>query len=73
MNKRVKILTPEDFGLWIYNEMKNKGTKQADLAKKIGLTEAAVCYYIKAKRFPRMNVLTRMLNKMGKHIEIVDD
>lgn len=69
----MKIDKPEDFGIWLYNEIQRRKRTQVDIAKETGITEASVCYYIKSKRFPRLNVLIRILKNMGKHIEIVDD
>ena len=44
--------------------MNQRGFSQAELAKKINVTESAMSYYVKGVRTPRSDVLTRIAREL---------
>ena len=40
-------------------EMKRLGWNQQNLANKLGVTRAAVCFFLKQKRSPSLSIITR--------------
>ena len=48
------------FSIRLEELLKTRGITQKELAQKSGVTEAAICHYIKGDRTPRSSVLTRI-------------
>ena len=45
--------------------MKRNGLSQKELARKVGVTEAAMSYYVRGDRTPRSDVLTRIAKALN--------
>ena len=54
---------PKDFGARLKREMAAKKLSQAELARRVGVSQPAICYYV-AGREPRLSVYERMLKEL---------
>ncbi|MDO4458877.1 MAG: helix-turn-helix transcriptional regulator [Clostridia bacterium] len=59
------------FGERLSNLLKEKSMQQQTLAKKAGVTEAAVSHYIKGDRIPRASVMSRIADALGTTSEFL--
>ena len=61
------------FDLWLYNELKKRGTKQIDLAEKSGVSISAIHYLLRNKQQPTMRTLGMILNALDMHMDLVSN
>ncbi|MGW7221891.1 helix-turn-helix domain-containing protein [Streptomyces sp. NPDC054826] len=60
--------TSEEFGPWLARQLKLTGKTQAELAKELGLTRAAVSAWIAGRSTPRPTVMTEIANALGTDV-----
>lgn len=60
--------TGEEFGPWLARQLKITGKTQAELAKELGLTRAAVSAWIAGRSTPRPTVMTEIANALGTDV-----
>ncbi|MEV5660309.1 helix-turn-helix domain-containing protein [Streptomyces flaveolus] len=63
--------TGEEFGPWLARQLKLSGKTQAELAKELGLTRAAVSAWIAGRSTPRPTVMTDIANALGTDVGTV--
>ncbi|CAL9466230.1 helix-turn-helix domain-containing protein [Streptomyces sp. enrichment culture] len=63
--------TGEEFGPWLARQLKLAGKTQAELAKELGLTRAAVSAWIAGRSTPRPTVMTDIANALGTDVGTV--
>ncbi|MFH9418126.1 helix-turn-helix domain-containing protein [Streptomyces rochei] len=63
--------TGEEFGPWLARQLKLAGKTQAELAKELGLTRAAVSAWIAGRSTPRPTVMTEIANALGTDVGTV--
>ena len=56
------------FGVWLKTELDEAGMTQKELAKILGITEAAMSRYIHGGRSPRGTMLLKIMDYFGVHI-----
>jgi transcriptional regulator with XRE-family HTH domain len=62
------VETGEEFGPWLARQLKITGKTQAELAKELGLTRAAVSAWIAGRSTPRPTVMTEIANALGTDV-----
>lgn len=69
----IRGLTRKEGKMEIPERIKNarikKGISQAELAKKIGVTHSAVCFWENGKRNVKLDTLVKISNALGCHLE----
>ena len=45
------------FGIWLYKEIKTKGTTQSELCAKTGLSTQTISQYVNGRKIPKMQTL----------------
>ena len=45
------------FGIWLYKEIKSKGTTQSELCKVTGVSTQTISQYVNGKAIPKMQTL----------------
>ncbi|MFJ8540791.1 helix-turn-helix transcriptional regulator [Streptomyces sp. NPDC093586] len=63
--------TGEEFGPWLARQLKLAGKTQAELAKELGLTRAAVSAWIAGRSTPRPTVMTDIAKALGTDVGTV--
>ncbi|MFJ6069611.1 helix-turn-helix transcriptional regulator [Streptomyces sp. NPDC093065] len=63
--------TGEEFGPWLARQLKLAGKTQAELAKELGLTRAAVSAWIAGRSTPRPTVMTDIARALGTDVGTV--
>ncbi|MFB7568898.1 helix-turn-helix transcriptional regulator [Streptomyces sp. NPDC056165] len=63
--------TGEEFGPWLVRQLKLAGKTQAELAKELGLTRAAVSAWITGRSTPRPTVMTDIAKALGTDVGTV--
>ena len=63
--------TGEEFGPWLARQLKLAGKTQAELAKELGLTRAAVSAWIAGRSTPRPTVMTDIAEALGTDVGTV--
>ncbi|MFJ8191376.1 helix-turn-helix domain-containing protein [Streptomyces sp. NPDC096094] len=63
--------TGEEFGPWLARQLKLAGKTQAELAKELGLTRAAVSAWIAGRSTPRPTVMTDIASALGTDVGTV--
>ncbi|MEU5737910.1 helix-turn-helix transcriptional regulator [Streptomyces tendae] len=63
--------TGEEFGPWLARQLKLAGKTQAELAKELGLTRAAVSAWIAGRSTPRPTVMTEIATALGTDVGTV--
>lgn len=61
----VKFLTKEEFGRRLYKLMLAKGWRQAELARRTGLTKASISAYIRGQAFPTPTSVAKLAAALG--------
>ena len=61
-----------DFGEWLDDEMERQEITRYELAKRSGLNNMAIYYYITYKRVPNLDSFFRILKALGKTVKIVE-
>ena len=46
-----------NFGIWLYKEIKTKGTTQSELCAKTGISTQTISQYVNGKAIPKMQTL----------------
>jgi RNA polymerase primary sigma factor len=68
---RWHVETGEEFGPWLARQLKLAGKTQAELAKELGLTRAAVSAWIAGRSTPRPTVMTEIADALGTDVGTV--
>ncbi|WP_156699725.1 helix-turn-helix domain-containing protein [Streptomyces sp. Z38] len=65
---RWRVETSEEFGPWLARQLKLTGKTQAELAKELGLTRAAVSAWIAGRSTPRPTVMREIADALGTDV-----
>ena len=61
----------ESFGTWLKGALKERKMSQRDLASLLETSEVSISRYIHGARMPRMEDVSKIMDIMGCHIEIL--